>query len=102
VVLQRNCRAGCDKELRHRVLIHEFLDRIVGRRAQALAEISSTSSLYTSLRACSMFGMSLRQPDSSSGARSGGLRQITAPRPEAYAELRDSQTGPLTCHGAVI
>jgi hypothetical protein len=27
-----------------------------------------------------MFGMSLRQPDASSGARSGGLRQMTAPR----------------------
>ena len=35
-----------------------------------------------------MFGMSLRQPDSSSGARSGGLRQITAQRLETYAELR--------------
>jgi hypothetical protein len=71
VVFQCNRRDGCNKELRPRVLIHEFLDRIVSRRAQALAEIDSPLSLSTNLRACSMLECA-----------SGGLRQMTAPRPE--------------------
>src|ERR1700737_3381160 len=49
VLFQCNRRDGCNKELRPRVLIHEFLDRTVSRRAQALAEIDSPC---RSLRAC--------------------------------------------------
>src|SRR6185312_6892751 len=60
----RTCRAGCDKELR--VLIREFLDRIVGRRAQVLAEINGTSSLSTRLLHV--------QPTASSDFRSRRLR----------------------------